>query len=108
MKKMIITAAFLMAMGISCIAQSENTNIKVTKEGKTFTATKTSCEKEGAGYNPTGFTYIDTDGKSYEIHTHTTQRGENAGQTKCYIERTSKKTGKGYWKCIPVKPEELK
>lgn len=103
---MLLTAAFLMAFGLGCIAQQGNNNVTVTREGKTFTATRTN-NNEGKGYTPTGYTYIDTDGQSYEIHIHTTQRGEHAGETKCYIQRTSKKTGKAYWKAIPVKPEEL-
>lgn len=108
MKKLFITAALIMAFGLCCNAQEGKSNVTVTKQGKTFTATKNSTTKGASGYTPTGYTYIDTDGKAYEIHTHTTQRGKNAGQTKCYIQRTSKESGKKYWKAIPVKPEELK
>ena len=107
MKKLIITAALIMAFGLCCNAQEGKSNVTVTKQGKTFTATK-NASKGASSYTPTGYTYIDTDGEAYEIHTHTTQRGKNAGQTKCYIQRTSKNTGKTYWKAIPVKPEELK
>ena len=107
MKKLFLTAAFLMAFGLGCIAQEANSNVTVSKEGKTFYATRNNSNNAGKGYTPTGYTYVDTDGQAYEIHIHTTQRGENAGQTKCYIQRTSKKTGKTYWKQIPVKPEDL-
>ena len=101
MKKLFIFVVFSIMMGITAAAQ---TPAKVEKNGKTFTAIK----GEGtSSYKPTGFYYVDTDGVKYEIHTHTTQKGKNAGQTKCYIRKTSEKSGKQYWKCIPVKPEEL-
>ncbi len=106
MKKLMIAAALFLAC-MAAQAQTTTSNVTIVKEGKTFTATKNSG-KSGSGYQPTGYTYIDTDGKAYEIHTHTTQRGKNAGVTRCYIQRTSKTSGKNYWKEIAVKPEELK
>lgn len=105
MKRLFIAAVIMMAIGITAQAQ-DNKNIVISKEGKTFTATKTETAK-AAGYTPTGYTYIDTDGQAYEIHVHTTQKGKNKGVTRCYIQRTSKETGKKYWKVIDVKPEEL-
>ena len=105
MKKLIITAAIMLAFGMA--AQAQESKVTITREGKTFTAVRGEKGK-ASGYQPTGYTYIDTDGKAYEIHVHTTQRGKNAGHTKCYIQRTSKKSGKSYWKEIGVKPEELK
>ena len=93
-------------MGI-CTMNAQSVN--VTKEGKTFTATKVAkTSSRGSGYQATGYTYIDTDGNAYEIHTHEVTKGKNAGQTKCYIQRVSKNTGKSYWKEIPVKSEELR
>lgn len=106
MKRLIITAAIMLALGMAAQAQ-EAKRVVVVKQGKTFTATKNETSK-GSSYSPTGFTYVDTDGEAYEIHTHTTQKGKNAGTTRCYIQRTSKNTGKPYWKVIDVKPEELK
>jgi len=103
MKKIVITIALFLAIAGTAAAQS---SVSVTKEGKTFTATKKADSEKG--YKPTGFTYVDTDGKAYEIYLHTAQKGEHAGETRCYIKKTSKKTGKPYWKQIPVKPEELK
>lgn len=106
MKKIIITIAAALLMGICSLnAQSVNVN----KEGKTFTATKVAkTSSRGSGYQPTGFTYIDVDGEAYEIYTHEVTKGKNAGVTKCYIQRASKNTGKPYWKEIPIKSEELR
>ena len=108
MKKTLLTIAAFLLVGIATLNAQNTSSVSVSKDGKTFTATKQAKNTTGKGYTPTGFTYIDTDGNAYEIHVHTTQRGEHAGETKCYIQRTSKKTGKPYWKEIPVKPEELK
>lgn len=105
MKKIVITIALFLAIAGTAAAQK---NVSVTKEGKTFTATRNATAGSEKGYKPTGYTYVDTDGNAYEIHIHTVQKGEHAGETRCYIRRTSKKTGKPYWKIIPVKPEELK
>lgn len=106
MKKLIFTAALFLALSGSATAQTKTT---VHKEGKTFVATRqANGNNENKGYAPTGYYYVDTDGQTYEIHIHTTQKGEHAGETKCYIQRVSKKTGKPYWKIIAVKPEELK
>ncbi len=56
MKKLFLTAAFLMAFGLGCIAQEANNNVTVTKDGKTFYATKNNSNNEGKGYTPTGYT----------------------------------------------------
>lgn len=104
--KRLLFAALIVAACATASAQ-DSTKVQVTKQGKTFTATNVEKQR-GNGYTPTGYTYIDTDGKAYEIHTHTTQNGKNKGKTKCYIKRTSKESGKQYWKAITVKPEELK
>ena len=105
MKKLILTTVLFLALSGLATAQTQTT---VHKEGKTFVATKQAgVNNENKGYTPTGYYYVDTDGQTYEIHTHTTQKGEHAGETKCYIQKTSKKTGRPYWKHIPVKPEEL-
>ena len=100
MKKLMFFVVFSIMMGITAAAQ---TPAKVEKNGNTFTAVKGS----GSSYDATGFYYVDTDGARYEIYVHTTQKGKNAGQTKCYIRKTSAKSGKQYWKEIPVRPEEL-
>lgn len=106
MKKLILTTALFLVVSMMATAQ---TKTAVHKEGHTFTATKaTSHDNENKGYTPTGYYYVDTDGQTYEIHTHTAQKGEHQGETFCYIQRVSKKTGKPYWKKIDVKPEELK
>ena len=113
MKKIFFCIAML---AIACVAMGQQptkvaekkSNVKVEKvDTKTFKATKQSGTR-GSGYQPTGYLYQDTDGKTYEIYTHVVSRGDAQGQTKCYIQRTSKKSGKTYWKEIPVKPEELR
>lgn len=106
MKKLMIAAVLFFAC-MTAQAQTTNGNVTIVKEGKTFTATKAGG-KSGSGYQPTGYTYIDTDGNAYEIHTHEITKGKNQGKTKCYIQRVSKTSGKNYWKEIAVKPEELK
>lgn len=106
MKKLMIAAALFLAC-MAAQAQTTNGNVTIVKEGKTFTATKASG-KSGSGYQPTGYTYIDTDGNAYEIHTHASSKGKNAGVVRCFIQKTSKTSGKNYWKEIAVKPEELK
>lgn len=106
MKKVILTIAAALLMGI-CSLNAQSVN--VTREGKTFTATKVAkTNSRGSGYQATGYTYIDTDGNAYEIHTHEVTKGKDQGKVKCYIRRTSKKSGKEYWKEIPVKAEELR
>ena len=106
MKKLILTAALFLALSGLATAQTKTT---VHKDGHTFTATKaTGANNENKGYTPTGYYYVDTDGQTYEIHTHTAQKGEHQGETFCYIQKVSKKTNKPYWKKIDVKPEELK
>lgn len=77
-------------------------------DGNTFKAEKVTKEKAKATYTKAiGKYYIDTDSVKYEIYTHTVTKGKEAGQTFCYIQKVSKKTGKPYWKRIDVKPEEL-
>ena len=107
MKKVIILAALL---AVSCCAfaqQKKDTvrksSVKVEKvNAKTFKATKQSGGR-GNGHQPTGYSYIDTDGKTYEIYSHVVSRGDNAGKTCYYIQRVSKKTGKPYYKKVDIK-----
>ena len=106
MKKIVVLATLL---AVSCCAycqQKKDTvkksSVTVTKvDNKTFKATKQSGSR-GSGYKPTGYSYIDTDGKTYEIHSHVVSRGDDAGKTCYYIQRVSKKTGKTYWKKVEV------
>ena len=83
---------------------AKKSNVTVTKvDSKTFKAVKQSgSSSRGTGYKPTGYQYIDTDGKTYEIYSHIVTKGENAGKTQYYIEKTSKKTGNKYWKKINI------
>ena len=78
----------------------KKSNTKIEKvDNKTFKATKTSG---ASGYVATGYSYIDTDGKTYEIYSHKISRGDRAGQTAYYIKKVSKKSGKEYWKEINI------
>lgn len=106
MKKIVILAALL---AVSCCAfaqQKKDTvrksSVKVERvNSKTFKATKQNGSR-GTGYLPTGYSYIDTDGKTYEIYSHVVSRGADAGKTCYYIQRVSKKSGKEYWKKVEV------
>ena len=107
MKKILILAVI---MAVSCCAycqQKKDTvrksSVKVEKvNAKTFKATKVKGGSRGNGYQPTGYSYIDTDGNTYEIYSHVVSRGDNAGKTCYYIQRVSKKTGKPYWKKVEI------
>lgn len=81
---------------------TKTSNVKVEKiDAKTFKATKSSSSR-GNSYQPTGYYYIDTDGNKYEIYSHVVTKGNNAGKTQYYIQRTSKKSGKTYWKKVEI------
>lgn len=101
MKKIILILIALVAFGATVNAQSYSKVDNNTFQAVAVTKTKAST------YTPTGYYYVDRDSVRYEIHIHTTTKGKNAGQTYCYIQKISKKTGKPYWKKIDVKPEEL-
>lgn len=104
MKKIILTVAALIIIGVSAAAQSP-AKVEIKKDGNTFVATKKAVSD---GYKATDYYYKDTDGKTYQIYVHTVSKGEHQGQTKCYIQKVSRKSGKPYWKEIPVKPEDLR
>lgn len=101
MKKTILCV--LMTLCMAC-AWGQASYSKV--DGNTFKAEKVVRSKAST-YQATGKYYIDTDTVRYEIYTHTVSKGKEAGQTFCYIQKVSKKTGKRYWKKIDIKPEEL-
>jgi len=102
MKKIILILIVLVAFGATVNAQQSYSKV----DNKTFKFEKVAKTKTST-YTPTGYYYVDNDSIRYEIHIHTTTKGKNAGQTYCYIQKVSKKTGKSYWKKIDVKPEEL-
>lgn len=102
MKKIILILIALVAFGATVNAQQSYSKV----DNKTFKSEKVTKTKAST-YTPTGYYYVDNDSIKYEIHIHTTTKGKNAGQTYCYIQKISKKTGKPYWKKIDVKPEEL-
>lgn len=100
MKRIIMSIIMMLFVGV-CFGQTYTKVDNNTYQAVKVTKTRTST------YQPTGKYYIE-DSVKYEIHIHTTSKGKNAGQTYCYIQKVSKKTGKPYWKKIDVKPEELK
>ena len=102
MKKIILILIALVAFGATVSAQSTYSKI----DNKTFKSEKVAKAKS-SNYTPTGYYYVARDSVKYEIYIHTATKGKNAGQTHCYIQRASKKTGKSYWQKIDVKPEEL-
>lgn len=110
MKKFIFVIALVLmstiALGQQPTKVAEKSSTQVVKvDNKTFKSSKISKSK--SDYTPTGYYYETSKGDKYEIYLHTPTRGDNAGTTQCYIQRTSKKTGKTYWQKIPVRPEEL-
>jgi len=102
MKRIILILIALVAFGATVNAQSTYSKV----DNKTFKSEKV-VKTKASTYTPTGYYYIAKDSVKYEIYLHTVTKGKNAGQTYCYIQRVSKKTGKSYWQKIDVKPEEL-
>ena len=106
MKKTIFCIAMLLISSVAMgqakptkVAEKKS-NTKIEKvDNKTFKATKSSG---ASSYVATGYSYIDTDGKTYEIYSHKITRGDRAGQTAYYIKKVSKKSGKEYWKEINI------
>lgn len=112
MKKYIFFIA-LVLMSIIAVGQTQPTKVAeksstqvVKVDNKTFKSSKISKSK--SDYTPTGYFYETSKGEKYEIYLHTPTRGDNAGVPQCYIQRTSKKTGKTYWQKIDVKPADLR
>lgn len=111
MKKFIFIIALVLLSTIALGQQPTKSAVKsqpqvVKVDNKTFKSSKISKSK--SDYTPTGYYFETSKGEKYEIYLHTPTRGDNAGVTQCYIQRTSKKTGKTYWQKIPVAPDELK
>lgn len=111
MKKFIFIIALVLMSTIALGQQPTKSAVKsqsqvVRVDNKTFKSSKISRSK--SDYTPTGYYFETSKGEKYEIYLHTPTRGDNAGVTQCYIQRTSKKTGKSYWQKIPVTPDELK
>lgn len=111
MKKFIFIIALVLMSTIALGQQPTKSAVKsqsqvVRVDNKTFKSNKMSHSK--SDYTPTGYYFETSKGDKYEIYLHTPTRGDNAGVTQCYIQRTSKKTGKSYWQKIPVTPDELK
>lgn len=104
MKRIVLIALFVLFAGMTCVGQSTYSR----SSNGDFVAVKAARKTTGSSYQPTGKYYVDIDSIRYEIYIHTVTKGKNAGQTYCYIQKVSKKTGKPYWKRIDVKPEELK
>lgn len=110
MKKFILVIALVLmsiiAMGQQPTKSAVKSSTQVVKvDNKTFKSSKISKSK--SDYTPTGYYFETSKGDKYEIYLHTPTRGDSAGVTQCYIQRTSKKTGKNYWQKIPVRPEDL-
>ena len=103
MKRIVLAALFVLMASVTCLGQSTY----VKSSNGDFVATRTIRKSAENSYKPTGKYYVDRDSVRYEIYLHTTTKGKNAGRTYCYINKTSKKSGKPYWKKIDVKPEEL-
>ena len=111
MKKLIFFIALvfmsIIAMGQQPTKSAVKSSTQIVKvDNKTFKASKISKSK--SNYTPTGYYFETSRGEKYEIYLHTPTRGDSAGVPRCYIQRTSKKTGKTYWQKIDVKPADLR
>lgn len=109
MKKVIFIIALVLMSTIALGQQPTKSAVKsstqvVKVDNKTFKSSKISK----SDYTPTGYYFETSKGERYEIYLHTPTRGDNAGVPQCYIQRTSKKTGKTYWQKIDVKPADLR
>ena len=96
MKKLIFAALMLLGMGL--YAQNPPT---YQKEGKTFIKIEETQSKKKSAYEPTNM-WVEMGGKEYQVYSHVFTKGEKQGQTGYFIQMTSKKSGKTYWKEIKV------
>lgn len=97
MRKLIITAMLIMA-GMVGFAQNP---ITYQKNGKTYIKVEETQSKGKSSYIPTGM-YVEIDGKEYQVYSHVFTKGERQGQTGYFIQATSKKSGKTYWKEVKI------
>lgn len=77
----------------------------VKQEGNVFSL---DDKAPSSRYTPTTFKWKEKDGTEYQIFYHTITRGDRQGQTVCVIRKVSKKSGKPYWKEIPVEASRVK
>ena len=97
---MLLISSVVMGQAKPTKVAEKKSNTKVEKVNeKTFKATKSSG---ASSYVVTEYSYIDTDGKTYQIYSHKISRGDRAGQTAYYIKKVSRKSGKEYWKEINI------
>ena len=90
--KKVLLAVMLGLMSMCAVAQT-------TAKKDTIYATSNT---RGSGYHLTNWVYKETDGSAYPVYSHVVSRGDRQGQTIYCIRKTSKKTGKQYWKEIKV------
>lgn len=97
MKKLILTAMLIMASFV-VFAQNPKT---YQKNGKTYIKIEETQSKGKSSYIPTGM-YVEIDEKEYQVYSHVFTKGERQGQTGYFIQATSKKSGKTYWKEVKI------
>jgi hypothetical protein len=97
MKKLLLTAMLIMASFV-VFAQNPKT---YQKNGKTYIKIEETQSKGKSSYIPTGM-YVEIDGKEYQVYSHVFTKGERQGQTGYFIQATSKKSGKTYWKEVKI------
>lgn len=96
MKRFIILMLCLVTFGIAA-AQQQTQKV----DTKTYQAVK--AERSGSSsYKATDMTYIHTDGVKYTIYEHTFTKGARKGQKAYFVQMTSKKSGKKYWKEVKL------
>lgn len=90
----LILATIVLLLG--CCVSNARAQKNVTLKGKTFIVQKDSSENQGT---PTGYEYQATDGTVYPVYL--------SKNSKAFIWRTSKKTGKKYRQYLPKITEML-
>ena len=92
-----LTAVLIMA-GFVAFCQSPQT---YQKNGKTYIKIEETQSRGKSEYIPTGM-YVEIGGKEYQVYSHVFTKGERQGQTGYFIQSTSKKSGKTYWKEVKI------
>jgi hypothetical protein len=94
MKHIVLLIALLLGLG-TISAQTQTKKV----DNKTYQAVKAS---KATSYVATDMKYIETDGQTYTIYEHTFTKGARKGQVGYFIKKTSKKSGKSYWKEVKL------
>lgn len=95
MKKFFVAAIMLMSAVLGAQADNQNT-VSYTQNGTEFV--QTPKESKGTKETKTGCTWTDSKGVKYDIYM--------SSKGRCYVYKTSKKTGKEYKYYLPKEMDE--